>query len=215
MAKSKAQDKVTPLPVGRDKVHRERKIKELTERDMRVAYFMLRGHNYKEIAQMVNVKSTQTVWASVQRCLAYWREQMFEHIDEWLALKLRELAELRAEAYAAWERSKENAQTVRTTSAIFEGKDDKPLSVGTLLVPVEEVVTEKGQTGDPRFLAIVDKCIEQECKLLGLYAPQRLALTDPTGVEEFGADAQATIVSRLLQGVTLTREAEETSQPDA
>jgi hypothetical protein len=122
---------------------------------------------------------------------------MLEDIDIWLAVELEKTLALEAEAWAAWERSQLDEETHRVSKAVVSemGK----------VVPIEEQFTTKGQSGDPRFLAMIDKCIDRRCKLLGLYAPERIALTDPTGTEEFGADAQRTLVGRLLSGTAVAR----------
>jgi predicted transcriptional regulator len=41
--------------------------------------------------------------------------------------------------------------------------------------------TVKGQVGDPRFLTIVDRCIDRRCKIFGLDAPQKRELTGKGG----------------------------------
>lgn len=176
---------------------------ELSERDEKVAYFILRGHNYREVAQMIGVKSTQTVWASVQRCIAYWRQETLKHIDQWLGIEIHKTMRIEAEAWAAWERSRLPAETQRIVQAALPPEDNG--NEATTFVPVEVQSTQKGQAGDPRYLVVIDKCIDRRCKLLGLYAPERLALTDPTGTKEYGADARDTLLSRLLQGTVAIR----------
>lgn len=75
--------------------------------------------------------------------------------------KARELAaifRLEREHWAAWLRSCEDAETCQTTT----GKDG-----------VERITTTtKGQAGDPRFLAGIEKCVAARRKLLGLDTPE-------------------------------------------
>ncbi len=206
-----------PAPPGESKVRdpktktqKAQKITELTARDERIAYWVLRGHTYKDVASLVGVKSTQTVWASIQRCLAYWQEKMFENINKYVAMEIATTLSVQAEAFAAWERSKLPAETERTTKAAFPDSEDNPW----LLVDTESQHTVKGQAGDPRFLAIIDKCIERRCKILGLEAPQRLALTDPTGTKEYASDARTALIGRLLRDAPAGGAQESSEQSD-
>ena len=50
---------------------------------------------------------------------------------------------------------------------------------------VHAAIRKAEQTGDPRYLAGVQWCVEQRCKILGLNAPQKVAPTDPTGTREY------------------------------
>jgi hypothetical protein len=129
---------------------------------------------------------------------------MLEDIDAWLAIELEKTVQVEAEAWAAWERSKLDSETLTTTRA--------QVSETGVVEPVEEKLIVKGQSGDPRYLAMIDKCIDRRCKLLGLYAPERVALTDPTGMKEFVADdAKTNVLSRLLREATVVRTQEEIS----
>lgn len=103
-----------------------------------------------------------------------------EFIHEYSIWKDRELARLdkvEAEAWDAWERSKRDAEMVRTTS----GPDG-----------ITTVSETKGQYGDPRFLNIFNSCIDQRCKILGLHAPKKTDLTSGGSPIKFigGVDAE-------------------------
>jgi hypothetical protein len=58
----------------------------------------------------------------------------------------------------------------------------------------EQMAREESTSGDPRFLEIVERCITSRSKLLGLLAPTKIAMTDPTGDQEYGD-----VRERLLQ----------------
>jgi len=79
--------------------------------------------------------------------------------------KSRELARidrLEREYWDAWERSKEDKETV--TKEKTEGE-----KAGRAKVQMRS----EGQTGNPAFLSGLQWCVERRCKLLGLDAPQR------------------------------------------
>jgi hypothetical protein len=90
--------------------------------------------------------------------------------------KARELAKidkLEREYYAGWRRSCEDEETTRqaTKGKVVKRKDEEGELVSER--PAEVTRTRKGQAGDPRFLAGVERCIERRCKILGIDAPTR------------------------------------------
>src|SRR5262249_24223213 len=74
------------------------------------------------------------------------------------------------EYWAAWEASKKERE-ITTTEQLTGGDGDR----------LKAVVRKEQQTGDPRYLAGVQSCIEQRCKLLGLNAPVETRLTGQDG----------------------------------
>lgn len=121
--------------------------------------------------------------------------------------KERELAKidhLELTYWEAWKRSCEDAELERQKQT---GTKDAPSRV--------EVTKEKrGQAGDPRFLAGVERCIKMRREMLGLDAPDKLALTDPTGEHPYvGYDIEqrATEIATVFAAA---REAEATRSGD-
>jgi hypothetical protein len=149
-------------------------------------------------------------------------------VAKYKALKLAELAETKAEAWKEWERSKE--PIVKTVVEApnpgeecpvcgGEGTGSKP---GTICfrckgdgvigkTPGSTTVTTEEQLGDPRYLAIIAKCIEDELQLEGL-PPQRKKVSGnitPDGkgglnwemlVQEV-TDAETGIVPDVVEGI--------------
>src|SRR5262249_7786011 len=70
----------------------------------------------------------------------------------------------------AWEASKQVHETT-ATEQIRGGEGER----------VKAAIRKEDQTGDPRYLAGVQWCIEQRCKLLGLHAPTESRLTGKDG----------------------------------
>jgi len=105
----------------------------------------------------------QTISNDLRAIQAEWLKSSIRDFDEMRAQELAKIDRLEREYWRGWERSCEDAETVRK-----EG----PAS------GVEKIVkTEKGQAGDPRFLSGVERCIERRCKLLGLDAPVKQDIT--------------------------------------
>lgn len=86
-----------------------------------------------------------------------WKLSTTLDMDELKGRELRRIDELELTYWQAWERSQSDAETA-VQKQTPRGR--------------EASVTKKGQVGDPRFLAGVQWCIEQRCKILGLLSPQ-------------------------------------------
>ena len=190
---------------------------EIVERREIVASLLIRGVPYTEIARQTDVKSTQTVWADVQAILDEWRKYHLEDINKFLLIELRKTMEIENEAWEQWERSKLDRESVRTTEAIMTDLDpDDPTLISIVggLIPTERQTTKAGRLGDPAYLTIIDKMIDKRAKLLGLYAPERLQLENPEDARDFGAQAKATLLGRLLSSPAIGDTNNETEQPD-
>lgn len=95
-------------------------------------------------------------------------EQMTEDAKAMIAVKLEEYAEVKREAWAAWEKSKLDAQKkVREASKGADGK----AGGGKVVETVE------GQSGDPRYLQTVLECLKKECELLALEPAKEMRVT--------------------------------------
>lgn len=85
-----------------------------------------------------------------------WRQQADDSCEELIAEQLQRIDLIETEAWAAWERSKENAET--TIRDIENGVKTK--------AKVRKVSSD--QYGDARFLAIALKCVDKRCRILGI-----------------------------------------------
>ncbi|MEE4659019.1 MAG: hypothetical protein V2J89_01040 [Halieaceae bacterium] len=154
---------------------KKRTVKE-RERDLAfIARHYLRGYSQNEIAVELG-KATGTQVTRQQICYdlkklqEQWREEQLEAIDELKARELAKLDHMEAEAWAAWERSKEQAEKTK------KGRRTGGRNAGEYAeVQVEERI------GDPRYMDLVLKCVEKRTKLLGLDAPIKVAETDEEG----------------------------------
>ena len=77
---------------------------------------------------------------------------------------------LEREYWAAWEASKEERQTT-TTEQTADAEAER----------LKADIRKKERTGDPRYLAGVERCIAKRCGILGLNAPHKVAPTTPDG----------------------------------
>lgn len=148
----------------------------IDQRRARVAVSYGHGLTQYEIAQAEGVDRS-TIGNDLDAIRRQWQEDASGAYAARLLAELARIDRLEAIALEAWERSCKDAETrhVRTEKpgGYYEGA---PLPEKT----IAEKVT-KGQTGDPRFLERISWCVEQRLKLIGAYAPIKVAPTTPDG----------------------------------
>ncbi|HEY7311159.1 MAG TPA: hypothetical protein VH643_17485 [Gemmataceae bacterium] len=127
----------------------------ILERRKNVAARYLRGQTQWEIARAFEV-TQKTISLDLKAIQAEWLAQAVLDRGEWTARELARIDEVERQAWNAWTKSQETAETKREKTG--DGKS-------------ETVTTSKGQAGDPRFLEIVLKCVAKRCELLGLNTP--------------------------------------------
>lgn len=125
------------------------------------ANMYLQGRPIADIAKEIGV-SDATIRRDLRLIMEYWRRSAIYDFNQ---RKMRELAALElteAEAWSAWRRSCESKiKTVHTVkSADSEGEE----------ITTDIIATEQ-RDGDPRFLAIIEKCITTRLKVIGALTP--------------------------------------------
>ena len=89
-----------------------------------------------------------------------WLEDAATTIEKAKARELAKIDDLERTYYEAWERSRENAESITK----------KQVGAGPL-ARKEKSQTSKAQVGNARFLVGVQWCIDRRCKILGIDAP--------------------------------------------
>jgi hypothetical protein len=140
----------------------------IRERRRRVARLYIQQRTQYEIAALVGVNQG-TVSRDLEVIRQEWQASAVMDLGTRKAQELARIDRIEAEAWAAWERSVQDAKMyhVETTSGMVDG-DGRPLPDRT-----RKRQTQKGQAGDPRFLERVGWCIEQRCRILGMNAPEK------------------------------------------
>lgn len=146
-----------------------------TQRSIDLAYIErlhLKGMGQIEIAEQLNKErpyqlSYQQIGYDLRSLAKMWREEARAEVDEAKAKALAELKILQATYWEAWERSlTERTKTKQEKNAIGVGKAS---------------VEKETLLGNPAYLAGVQSCIEQRCKIIGLYAPTKSEVTGKDG----------------------------------
>jgi len=131
-----------------------------------IAALYLKGWSQERIADELKI-SRDMVQYDVTRIKEDWRQSAVYDFDAAKQKALAELANLKATAWQAWEKS--TLQRKRTKQSQTKGK-------GSGDHQTAEVIQEE-QAGDPRFLITIKELIKEECHLLGLY-PEALPAND-------------------------------------
>ena len=126
------------------------------ERTARIASLYLAGHSQKAISELEQVSSS-----SVSECLQdardIWRERAAEAISAHKARELAKIDQVELEAWEAWRRSQRD-EVMRERGGTPKGSISKK--------------RRRSQYGDGAMLGIIQKCIDQRIKLLGLEQPE-------------------------------------------
>ena len=146
-----------------------------------VSDLYLTGKTQAYIGTQIGCSQSQ-VSAYLRKLYKRWETAASANIDKLKARELARLDKVEVEAWAAWERSQADAET--ETTSTFDGK-------------ITTTLKREGQVGDPRFLDVVNRCIAQRCKIIGVEAPQKIAPTDPTGTKEYESLTDAERAARL------------------
>jgi hypothetical protein len=140
----------------RSKLQRERDLQE-------TARLYLRGWTQLEIGQKLGVDRSQ-ISKDLKVIVQRWRDNASTDIAE---IKLREVTKINAletDAWAAWDRSCQNAETTVTTLSKARSK-----TKGAAAPDAQKIErTTKTQPGDPRFMERIAWCISKRCEIFGV-----------------------------------------------
>lgn len=131
-----------------------------------VAQDYLRGETQADIAKKYGVDQGQ-ISRDLKAIQREWLKSTTFNLDRIKAKELARLDEIERAAWEGWRLSLLNAESEKKV-VIVEGKSK-----------IEK--TSEGQSGNPRFMEVILRCIDQRCRLLGLEAPKRAELTGKGG----------------------------------
>ena len=143
------------------------------ERDRhKIAGLYCRGWTQQIIADYLNESddrehtlSRRMISYDIQSIIKAWRDSSLIDINSLKAAELLRINNLEQTYWDAWERSCEDEETKRLEGTLAPGEEKGKTT--------KQVVTRKGQAGDPRFLTGIQWCIERRCKILGIDAPAK------------------------------------------
>ena len=134
----------------------KRKAAASEQRQAEVVRRWLTGDSLRTIGDDLGI-SQVTVMRDLNRARETWKEETAKSYDELLPEKLAQLEAIRAAAWEGWKRSlKVTKRKTKTNTTHSEGFSET------------ESTTRELSTGDPRFLAQLEKCLRLECQLRGM-----------------------------------------------
>lgn len=182
--------------------------KEQREADMNtLARLYVKGTSQIEIGRQLGVSQGQ-VSNDLKRLLKRWEETRLNEIDRYKHEQLLRINMIEEEMWSAWEKSKiSGKKTVsKGKSGEFEsGKD--PLTGKTVTKDDYEKYWRVGEQeelpegkGDMQYMNGIMWCTQERAKIVGLYAPKKVAATDPTGEFEATTSARDELMG-LMSGI--------------
>ena len=133
----------------------QRQAKALARQE-EIARLYVRGMTQYQIAEKLGT-TRDVVSRVMQDVRKRWKESMVASYDEKISQQLAKYDAVEAAAWEGWERSLRN--DVTKTKEKIEDPD------GTT---TKNKKSESEQSGNPAFLAVINKTIENRCRLLGL-----------------------------------------------
>lgn len=141
-----------------------KRTKAQRDTDLRtIANLYLRGYSQAYMAEKVGV-THQQISQDLRELGKQWRESPLMDFNEAKQRELARIDVLEVEAWKAWRRTIGKREKTQTSHSDKDGK--------------RASITKDDVAGDPRFLSTVQWCIEQRCKILGVYAAEKLAVME-------------------------------------
>lgn len=139
----------------------------------------LSGKTQADIAAQIGV-SQQQVSKYLVKLQSAWLARLGEKIESVKGRELARLDRLEREYWGAWQRSCDNepSTTNRARTTTVEVFTEQ----GLIEMPAldrEWAHTERGQSGNPRFLEGIQRCIELRLKIVGGFADKTIILKSP------------------------------------
>lgn len=142
------------------KGQRPRDRQKMEQRRTIAGQLYLKGETQAAIAKQLGV-SDRTVSTYLKDIRDEWLQSRLDAHERVQAKELARIDEIERNAWAAWERSQEDAVQVTAKETPGAGKK-KP-------TPGETTTRTTAQVGDSKWLALALDCVEKRAKILGLY----------------------------------------------
>lgn len=145
------------------------------------AALYVQGWRQDQIAQYISerrpYKLTQTqISYDIRAIHDRWVHAQLINMDEAKARELSKIDKVEQAAWEAWEKSLQDDIVTESTRI-----EDNAAAVrnpkGTTYTRGKVTKTAKGGLGNPKYLEIVLKCVGERCRVLGVYAPDKIDIS--------------------------------------
>lgn len=161
------------MPRGNNNKRREQRIM-MQQRMQIVAPLWRQSWTLKEIREEVmkrlglEVYSLKCVHTDVQRLIKEWQEERLENTEDKITAELARIDFVIREAWAAWEKSKEDYDKKEKRAEFTPKRDKQGVTVAMDAIKQYQKEAQERCYGNPKYLDVILKAMEQRCKLLGL-----------------------------------------------
>jgi hypothetical protein len=149
----------------------------------RIARMHLEGMSQYEIAAELGL-SQPAICRDLAEVNRRWRESSLTDLGEAKARELAKIDNMEQTAWKAWDESREESVRRRMEDSALRGKSSS--------------ITKETRVGNPAFLSTVQWCIEQRCKILGIYEAAKNSLDWRSAVEAQGLDASEVFEQMII-----------------
>lgn len=179
--------------------------KELKEEHLNaISKMYVRGVTQMEMASRLGVSQGQ-ISADVKTVLKQWQDERLHDIDRYKNEQLVRINSIEEEMWTAWEKSKVTKKVVINKSKSGEMSDVFDPTTGKMTKTQTDKYWRAGTTeeepvnGDMQYMNGIMWCVQERAKIIGLYAPKKVAQTDPTG--EFESTSAKEILGDIIGGI--------------
>jgi hypothetical protein len=129
-----------------------------------IARLYLEGKTLPMISAATRLSIT-TIKRDLRKIRERWLAASAQTFAERRAVELKRIDQLEAEAWRAWEESKQPAIATKVRSG----------GNGQGAASKETSITRSPREGDASYMEVVVSCIDKRCRIYGLYAPSRIS----------------------------------------
>lgn len=176
---------------------------EKEEHFNQISRMYIKGMTQMEMAKRLGLSQGQ-ISNDLKALLNQWREARIDTIDFQKNRELERINLIEEEMWQAWELSKTRNKKIISTSKSGEvhyhedtlGRKfkEEPEKYWNASVREEEAIA-----GDMTYMNGIMWCVQERCKIASLYAPKKVAQTDPTGEHE--AQSAKEILNDIISGI--------------
>lgn len=141
-----------------------------------VAEYHLKGLSFPKIKDELNNRpgirytlGTSTVRTDYLANIEYWNEKALTPTGADIAEQEARLRIVEVEAWAAWERSKDPAESIKEVQKLQDIMDEEGKVIDQVLATETIETLMKGQVGNEKFLRIILDAWDKRAKLQGMY----------------------------------------------
>lgn len=169
-----------------------------------ISKMYVKGTTQMDMAKALGVSQGQ-ISNDLKVILKKWQEDRTHDIDRIKNEQLTRINLIEEEMWSAWEKSKTAKKIVVNKSKAGEFMDDFDPTTGKKIKTQTDKYWRAGTTeeepinGDMQYMNGIMWCIQERAKIVGLYAPKKVAQTDPTG--EFEAQSAKEILGDIIGGI--------------